>query len=71
MFAFRNLPNLKMLLINNNPMLTELEPHAFGDLKNLEYLSLGLNQLSVIDGHVFSFSTSIKTIEFIGNPIKV
>lgn len=71
MFSFRNLPNLKTLIIANNPNLIELEPHAFGSLKNLNYLSLSMNQLNVIDGHIFSSSTSIKTIDFIGNPIKV
>jgi Leucine-rich repeat (LRR) protein len=71
MFAFRHLPNLKTLIIANNPNLIELEPHAFGSLRNLNYLSLSMNQLNVIDGYIFSSSTSIKTIDFIGNPIKV
>ena len=71
MFAFRNLPNLKTLLITNNPNLVELEPHAFGSLKNLNYLALSMNSLSVIDGFIFSSSSSIKIISFIGNPIKV
>ena len=70
MFAFRNLPKLKTLIINNNPKLVELEGHAFGSLRNLNFLSLSYNQLNVIDGYIFSSSTSIKTIDFIGNPIK-
>jgi len=70
MFAFRNLPKLKTLIINNNPKLVDLEGHAFGSLKNLNFLSLSYNQFSVIDGYIFSSSTSIKTIDFIGNPIK-
>lgn len=71
MFAFRNLPNLKTLIISNNANLNELEPHALGSLKNLNQLSLNMNQLSSIDSHIFSSSMSIKTIDFIGNPIKV
>ena len=71
MFAFRNLPELKTLIIRNNPKLTELQAHAFGSLKNLNSLSLGMNQLQAIDGYIFSASTSIKIIDFIGNPIKV
>ena len=71
MFAFRNLPNLKTLIISNNPNLIELEPHAFGSLRNVNYLSLSMNKLSVIDGYIFSASTSIKIIDFIGNPIQV
>jgi len=70
MFAFRNLPSLKTLIISYNPELTSLEPHAFGSLKNLNYLSLSNNNLKVIDGYVFSSSTGIKIISFIGNPIK-
>ena len=71
MFAFRNLPNLKTLIISNNPNLIELEPHAFGSLRNVNYISLSMNKLSVIDGYIFSASTSIKIIDFIGNPIQV
>lgn len=71
MFAFRNLPNLRMLIVSNNPMLTELQAHAFGSLANLNYLQLGYNQLTVIDGYIFSASNSIRMIDFIGNPIKV
>lgn len=71
MFAFRNLPNLKTLIITNNPNLIELEPHSFGSLRNINYLSLGMNKLTIIDGYIFSTSTSIKIIDFIGNPIKV
>lgn len=70
MFAFRNLPNLKTLIVANNPALSELEPHALGGLNRLDYLSVGQNNLSEIDGYVFSQSTSIKVIDFIGNPIK-
>lgn len=71
MFAFRNLPHLKTLIISNNPNLIELEPHSLGSLRNMNYLSLGMNKLSFIDGYIFSTSTSIKIIDFIGNPIKV
>ena len=71
MFAFRNLPNLKTLIISNNPGLFELEPHSFGSLRNLNYLSLTMNKLNVIEGYIFSVSSSIKIIDFIGNPIKV
>lgn len=71
MFAFRNLPNLKTLIISNNPGLVQLEPHSFSGLFNLNYLSLGMNQLNAIDGFLFSGSTSIRIIDFIGNPIKV
>lgn len=70
MFAFRNLPNLKTLIITNNPNLVTLEPHAMGSLRNLNYLSLSMNNLKTIDGYVFSSSTSIKRISFIGNPIR-
>jgi hypothetical protein len=70
MFAFRNLPNLKVLIITNNPGLHELDAYSFGSLRNLNYLSLGANKLSVIDGYIFSVSSSIKIIDFIGNPIK-
>lgn len=71
MFAFRNLPNLKTLIISNNPNLVELEPHSFGGLKNINFLSLVNNKLAYIDGYIFSTSSSIKIIDFIGNPIKV
>ena len=70
MFAFRNLPNLKTLIVANNPALSELEHHALGGLNHLDYLSIGQNNLNEIDGYVFSQSTSIKVIDFIGNPIK-
>jgi hypothetical protein len=59
-----------VLIITNNPGLHELEPHSFGSLRNLNYLSLGANRLSHIDGYIFSVSSSIKIIDFIGNPIK-
>jgi hypothetical protein len=71
MFAFRHLPNLKSLIISNNPMLIDLEPHALGNLRNLNYLSLSMNKLQIIDGYIFSTSSNIKIIDFIGNPIKV
>jgi hypothetical protein len=71
MFAFRNLPDLKTLIITNNHHLTDLQPHAFGSLRNLNFLSLSMNKLQVIDGYIFSASTSIKIIDFIGNPIQV
>ena len=71
MFAFRNLQELKTLIITNNQELTELQAHAFGSLKNLNFLSLSMNRLQVIDGYIFSASTSIKIIDFIGNPIQV
>ncbi|RNA27834.1 leucine-rich repeat-containing 15 isoform X1, partial [Brachionus plicatilis] len=70
MFAFRNLPQLKTLIIANNPNLIDLEPHSFGSLKNLNFLSLVNNKLSFIDGYVFSTSWSIKIIDLIGNPLK-
>jgi len=50
--------------------LFELEPHAFGSLRNLNFLSLSMNHLSVIDEFIFSASTSIQVIDFIGNPIR-
>lgn len=71
MFAFRNLPQLKTLIVANNPNLIDLEPHSFGSLKNLNFLSLGNNKLSFIDSYVFSTSSSIKIIDLIGNPLKV
>ncbi len=70
MFAFRNLPILKTLIISNNINLVSLEPHSLGSLRNLNYLSLSMNNLRTIDGYVFSSSTSIKRISFIGNPIR-
>ena len=71
MFAFRNLPHLKMLIITDNQQLVKLEPHAFGSLRNLDKLSLSMNKLEAIDEYIFSVSSSIKVIDFIGNPIRV
>ncbi len=70
MFAFRNLPNLKVLIVTNNPGLLELEAHSFGSLRGLNYLSLGANKLGALDGFIFSASSSIKIIDLIGNPIR-
>jgi hypothetical protein len=69
-FAFRNLPNLKTLFISYNRNLKELEPNSFGSLYNLNYLSLGMNRLRVIEGYIFTVSSGIKIVDFIGNPIK-
>jgi hypothetical protein len=71
MFAFRGLKSLKTLTITNNKNLMKIDAHAFGSLRNLNLLSLAMNQLNEIDGYVFSSSVAIKTIDLLGNPIKV
>lgn len=71
MFAFRGLKSLKKLIITNNKNLFQIDAHAFGTLKHLDYLSLNMNNLSEINGHIFSQSNTINTIEFLGNPIRV
>ena len=70
-FAFRALKNLKTLIISNNPKLIQIDAYAFGSLRNLNYLSLSKNRLAEISGYIFSSSSSIHTIDFIGNPISV
>jgi Leucine-rich repeat (LRR) protein len=70
-FAFRGLKSLKNLIITNNNRLVRIDAHAFGSLKNLNYLSLAMNNLNEIDGFIFSTSVAIKTIDLLGNPIKV
>ncbi|GIY78727.1 g-protein coupled receptor GRL101 [Caerostris darwini] len=60
--AFAGLTNVRLLILENNPTITEIEPEAFSGLSNLPTLNLTGISLKVLKKSTFNGMSSLRTL---------
>lgn len=66
---FRNAKNLKILIIQNNP-IHELKANLFVDAPKLKMINLSFNKIQTIDYQTFNKLPKLYELYLTGNPIK-
>ncbi|KAF8781481.1 G-protein coupled receptor GRL101 like protein [Argiope bruennichi] len=67
--AFAGLTNVRLLILENNPTITEIEPEAFNGLSNLPTLNLTGISLNVLRKTTFNGMSSLRTLNLQNNNI--
>ncbi|KAG8197251.1 hypothetical protein JTE90_007503 [Oedothorax gibbosus] len=67
--AFEGLTNVRLLVLENNPSISEIEPEAFNGLANLPTLNLTGINLSVLRKSTFNGMSSLRTLNLQNNNI--
>ncbi|GBM83582.1 G-protein coupled receptor GRL101 [Araneus ventricosus] len=67
--AFAGLTNVRLLILENNPTITEIEPEAFNGLSNLPTLNLTGITLNVLKKTTFNGMSSLRTLNLQNNNI--